>query len=196
MRKLILWNVITLDGYFEGEKNWDLRFHELVWGKELEDFSNQQLKLADMLIFGKRTYKGMADYWTKAEGDKTEGEIAEYMNKLPKVVCSRILRTADWNNTTIVKDAAAEIPKLKRQGDGDMFVFGSGNLSEALMKTELFDEIRLCIAPVLLGKGRLLFNQGIPYEKLKLFEARPLATGGVILRYATSGKAGVKKDKK
>jgi dihydrofolate reductase len=174
-----MWNVVTLDGYFEGEKNWDLSFHELVWGKELEDFSIEQLKSADMLIFGETTYKGMADYWTKAEG-----EIAEYMNKLPKVVCSRKLKTADWNNTTIVKDAAVEIPELKQQGNGDMFVFGSGNLSESLMKAELFNELRLCLAPVFLGKGRLLFNQGIPHKKLKLLEARPLAKGGIILRYA------------
>jgi dihydrofolate reductase len=184
MRKLIMWNVVTLDGYFEGEKNWDLGFHELVWGKELEDFSNEQLKSADMLIFGKTTYRGMADYWTKAEGDKAEGEIAEYMNKLPKVVCSRKLKTADWNNTMIVKDAVAEIPKLKQQGNGDMFVFGSGNLSESIMKAELFDEFRLCVAPVFLGNGRLLFNQEIPHKKLKLLETRLLATGGIILRYA------------
>lgn len=189
MRKLIMWNVIALDGYFEGEKNWDLSFHELVWGKELEEFSLTQLKSADMLVFGAATYKGMADYWTKAEGDKAEGEIAEYMNKLPKVVCSRKLKTADWNNTTIVKDAVAEIPNLKHQGNGDMFVFGSGNLSESLMKAELFDEFRLCIAPVFLGKGRLLFNRGIPHKKLKLLETRPLSTGGIILRYAPDEKS-------
>lgn len=182
MRKLIMWNVVTLDGYFEGEKNWDLSFHELIWGKEIEDFGNEQLKSADMLIFGERTYKGMADYWTKAEGEP--GETAEYMNKLPKVVCSRKRKTADWNNTTIAKDAALEIYKLKQQGNGDMFVFGSGNLSDSLMKAELFDEYRLCIAQVFLGKGRLLFNQGIPHKKLNLLETRPLTTGAIILRYA------------
>lgn len=185
MRKLIMWNVITLDGYFEGEKNWDLSFHELVWGKELEDLSLIQLKSADMLIFGETTYKGMADYWTKAEGDKAEGEIAKYMNRLPKVVCSRKRKTADWNNTTIVKDAVTEISELKRQGNGDMFVFGSGNLSESLMKADLFDEYRICIAPVFLGKGRLLFNQGIPYRILSLVSTQQLSSGGVVLKLAT-----------
>jgi len=180
-----MWNVVTLDGYFEGEKNWDLSFHELVWGKELEELSLTQLKSADMLVFGATTYKGMADYWTKAEG---EIEIAKFMNEIQKVVCSSTLKTADWNNTIIVKDAVAEIPKLKQQGNGDMFVFGSGNLSESLMKAELFDEIRLCIAPVLLGKGRLLFPHGIPHKKLKLLESRPLTTGGIILRYAPDKK--------
>lgn len=178
-----MWNVITLDGYFEGWKSWDLSFHELVWGKELEDFSIEQLKSADMLVFGEATYKGMAEYWTK-----TEGEIAKYMNEIHKIVCSSTLKTAEWNNTTIVKDAVAEIPKLKRQGDGNMFVFGSGNLAESLMKVDLFDEFRLCIAPVFLGKGKLLFNQGIPHKKLTLLEARPLVTGGIILRYAPDGK--------
>jgi dihydrofolate reductase len=187
MRNLIMWNIITLDGYFEGEKNWDLSFHELVWGKELEDFSFTQLKSADMLVFGATTYKGMADYWTKAVGEITE--IAEYMNEIQKVVGSSTLKTADWNNTTIVKDAVVEIPKLKQQGDGNMFVFGSGNLSESLLKAELFDEFRLCIAPVFLGKGKLLFNQGIPYGKINLLEVRPLAKGGIILRYAPGGKS-------
>jgi dihydrofolate reductase len=188
MRQLIMWNVVTLDGYFEGEKNWDLSFHELVWGKELEEFSLTQLKSAGMLVFGSTTYKGMADYWTKAEGG-AEGEIAGFMNKIKKVVCSSTLKTADWNNTIIVKDAVAEIPKLKQQGNGDLFLFGSGNLSESLIKAELFDEIRLCIAPLLLGNGRHLFNKGIPDKKLKLLEARPLAAGGIILRYVPIEKS-------
>lgn len=187
MRKLIMWNVVTLDGYFEGEKNWDLGFHELVWGKELEELSLTQLKSADMLVFGATTYKGMADYWTKAIGDEAEGEIAKYINNLPKLVCSRKFKSADWNNTTIVKNAVVEIPKLKQLGNGDMFVFGSGNLSGSLMEAGLFDEYRLCIAPLFLGKGKLLFNNGIPHEKLRLLEARPLVTGGVILRYAPEG---------
>ncbi|MFH0976307.1 MAG: dihydrofolate reductase family protein [Spirochaetota bacterium] len=183
MRKLIMWNVISLDGCFEGEKAWDLDFHDLAWGKELEDFSIEQLKSADMLVFGETTYKGMADYWTKAEG-----EIAKFMNEIQKVVCSPTLKTVDWNNTTIVKDAVAELPRLKQEGDGNMFVFGSGILSESLMKANHFDEYRLCVVPVFLGKGRRLFNEGLPYQKLKLLEARPLQTGGVILRYATVSK--------
>jgi dihydrofolate reductase len=178
-----MWNVISLDGFFEGEKAWDLNFHDLAWGKELEDFSIEQLKSADMVIYGEKTYKGMADYWTTAEG-----ETAEYMNKIRKVVCSSTLKTADWNNTTTVKDAVTEIPKLKHEGEGNMFVFGSGILSESLMKADLFDEYRLCVVPVFLGKGRRLFNAGLPYQKLKLLDARQLQTSGVILRYVTVSK--------
>src|SRR5262249_42367104 len=114
----------------------------------------------------------------------------KYMNSIPKVVCSRTLKTADWHNTTIVGDAGAGIKKLKQAGDGNMFVFGSGKLSETLMKEDLFDEYRLLVVPVFLGTGRLLFNQGLPYQKLTLLEVRPLKTGGVILRYSplTDGK--------
>jgi dihydrofolate reductase len=178
MRKLIMWNLVTLDGYFEGEKEWDLAFHDLVWGKELEQLSIEQLQSADMLVFGGTTYEGMAKYWTTAKG-----EIADFMNRIQKVVCSPTLKSADWNNTAIVRDAVAELPKLKQQGNGNMFVFGSGKLSEALIKANLFDEYRLVIVPVFLGKGNRLFNSGLNYQPLELLEARPLSTGGVILRY-------------
>jgi dihydrofolate reductase len=106
------------------------------------------------------------------------------MNKLPKIVCSTSLQTADWQNTTIVKDAVAELQKIKQEGDGNMFVFGSGNLSESLMKAGLFDEYRLCVAPVFVGKGRRLFAEGVPYQKLKLLQERTLQNGGIILMYS------------
>ena len=154
MRKLIMWNIITLDGYFEGEQNWDLPFHETIWGPELEKLSTEQLNSADFLVFGRVTYEGMAAYW------KTEkGEIAELMNKIPKLVFSGTLDAADWNNTTLVtENASAEISKLKNQGDGDIYVFGSANLSETFINDNLFDEYRIGIAPVILGAGRPLFK--------------------------------------
>ena len=183
MRKLIMWNVITLDGCFEGEKPWDLSFHELVWGKELEDFGNEQLASADMLIFGKHTYVGMADYWSKAE-EGAEGATAKNMNAIKKIVCSASLERAEWNNTTIVREAVTEIQALKQAGDRNMFVFGSGFLSESLMNANLFDEYRLVVAPVILGKGRRLFTEGLAHKKLELLEERTLASGGVMVRYA------------
>lgn len=178
MRKLIMWNVITLDGCFEGEKNWDLDFHDLVWGPELERLSVEQLKAADMLVFGDVTYEGMAKYWSAEKG-----EIADLMNGIKKVVCSKTREKADWNNTIIVRDAANEIRKLKDEGDGPMFLFGSAILSQALMDAGLFDEIRLCVAPVILGKGRRLFGEGKRKQNLKLVQSQTLPSGGVILKY-------------
>lgn len=178
MRKLIMWNVITLDGYFEGSEPWDLDFHGLAFGDDLQDFISKQLKTADMLVFGKNTYIGMADYWATEKG-----EVAQDMNKIKKIVCSSTLNAADWNNTVVVEDAVKEIPKLKQEGEGNMLVFGSAILSESLMKADLFDEYRLCIAPAFLGKGKRLFSEGLPYQKVKLLENRPLQTGGVLLMY-------------
>lgn len=183
-----MWNLITLDGCFEGEKNWDLDFHGLVFDKELQKITIDQLKTAEMLVFGETTYKGMADYWSKESEEGSQGEATKYMNALPKIVCSRTLEKADWNNTKIVRDAVAEIPKLKQEGNGNMFVFGSGILSESLINANLFDEYRLVVVPVLLGKGRRLFNSGLNYQKLKLLETKQLSTGGVILKYAPDSK--------
>jgi dihydrofolate reductase len=181
MSKLIMWNFITLDGYFEGEKNWDLAFHETVWGPELERMSLEQLNAAAYLVFGRVTYEGMAAYW------KTEkGEIADLMNALPKVVCSRTLNTADWNNSILFKEnVAGEIAKLKADSNKDLYVFGSANLSETLIKENLFDEYRIGIAPVILGKGRRFFANALPEQKLSLISSEPLKTGGVILKYGT-----------
>lgn len=179
MSKLIMWNVITLDGYFEGEKAWDLFFHEIVWGAELERFSLEQLNAASYLVFGRVTYEGMAAYWKNAEG-----EIADFMNSLPKIVCSRTLNTVDWNNSILIKEnVAGEIAALKARSNKDLYVFGSANLSETLIKEALFDEYRICIAPAITGKGRYLFPKGLPERSLSLISSQPLMTGGIILKY-------------
>lgn len=177
--------MVTLDGRFEGEKPWDLSFHDLVWGPELEAFSIAQLQEASMLVFGENTYKGMADYWATAE--TTDPKVAPLMNSIAKVVCSPTLGQAEWNNTTIVHDAVSEIKQLKEGDGGPLFVFGSGTLSESLMNAGLFDEIRLCVAPIILGKGRHLFTESVNQRNFKLLETKQLAKGGVILRYAVEG---------
>ena len=183
MSKLIMWNVVTLDGLFEGAKNWDLGFHQTIWGDELERFSIEQLKTTDRLIFGRVTYEGMAAYWQTATG-----EVANFMNTLPKVVFSRTLASADWNNTRLIKDATtAEVSSLKRDGDKNMFVFGSANLCATLMQHNLFDEYRLALAPVVLGAGKPLFQPAASQLKLKLLDSRTLSNGGLILRYAPWG---------
>ncbi len=181
MRKLIMWNVVTLDGRFEGDKPWDLSFHQLVWGPELEALSVTQLKEASMLVFGENTYKGMAEHWLGAGA--TDEPVASLMKNIPKIVCSRTREKAEWNNTTIVRDAESEIKRLKEGEGGPMFVFGSGTLSESLLNAGLYDEIRLCVAPTILGKGRHLFTDTNKERNLQLLEAKPLQNGGVILRY-------------
>ncbi len=181
MGKLIMWNIITLDGYFDSEKNWELPFHQLIWGPEAEAFSLKQLHGASYLVFGRVTYEGMADYWRTATG-----EIAELMNSLPKVVCSRTLQQADWNNSQLISgNIAAEVRQLKSGSSGDLYVFGSANLSETLLQEGLFDELRICIAPVLAGRGRHLFREGFPETSLTCTDTQVLSNGGIILTYQT-----------
>lgn len=180
MRKLIMWNIITLDGYFDGDKNWELPFHQVVWGEELKKLSIEQLNAADFLVFGRVTYEGMAAHWTQ-----TEGEVADLMNSIPKLVFSKTLKSAEWNNTRLIgENAAAEIKKLKKDGKREMYVFGSADLSETFVEDNLFDEYRIGIAPVILGSGRPLFRQGIAPKNLSLISTQPLLTGGVVLRYS------------
>lgn len=180
MRRLVMWNLQSLDGHFDGARPWDLDWHATAWGDELQQLSLEQGKAIGTLLFGRATYQGMADYWTKETGS-----IADFMNAVPKVVFSRTLGAADWNNTRLVRtDAAAEVERLKREPGKDIFVFGSASLSDALIRRALFDEYRICLAPIVLGKGVPLFKPGTDRRRLKLLDSRALATGGIILRYA------------
>ena len=179
MRKLIMWNMVTLDGYFEGPKSWDIDWHEYVWGEELEQLSIEQLRSADMILFGRVTYQGMASHWPSATG-----EVADFMNSISKVVFSRTLDKAGWSNTRLVKsNAQDEVAKLKQQPGRDLLIFGSADLSSTLMRNGLIDEYRLGMTPVVLGAGNPLFKPSPERLRLKLLEARPLKSGCVILRY-------------
>lgn len=179
MPKVVMWNMVTLDGFFEGPKSWDIDWHEYVWGDELERLSIDQSKSIGTLLFGRVTYEGMAAYWTSATG-----EVADFMNSIPKVVFSRTLAKADWSNTRLVRtNAEEEVARLKQQPGKDLYIFGSANLCAALMRRGLIDEYRLGLNPLILGGGNPLFRPSPERMKLKLLDARPLRSGVVILRY-------------
>jgi dihydrofolate reductase len=179
MSKLIQWNMLSLDGYFEGARSWDVEWFFPFFNKELEDFSIGQLRQADALLFGRVTYEGMAAHWKTATG-----EVASFMNSLPKFVASSTLERADWSNTTLIEDnVVAEVQALKRKGSNSIFVFGSGKLCATLFAAGLFDEIRVCIEPIVIGRGATLFGRDLKQTQMNLLEARPLSNGCVILRY-------------
>ena len=179
MRRLIMWNMVTLDGFFEGSNSWEIGWHELGWGEELKRLSIEQTNAADMILFGRVTYEGMAAYWPSAKG-----EVAETMNAIPKVVFSKTLARPDWNNTRLVKgDAAREVRHLKQQPGKDLLIFGSAKLTASLTREGLIDEYRLGLNPVVLGAGSPLFKPESRTMKMKLLEARALQTGCVLLRY-------------
>jgi dihydrofolate reductase len=181
MRKLIVWNLMTLDGYFEGKEPWSLDFHGLAWGEELQRFATDQLNEGDLLVFGRKTFEGMASYWQTAEN---ELEIKAHMNSIAKIGASRTIVDGDWNNSRIVADIVPEIERLKQQDGKTMFIFGSADLTDSLLKAGLIDEIRICLVPVLLGAGNPLFKSAESQMRLTLIDSTPLSNGAIILRYA------------
>jgi dihydrofolate reductase len=180
MRKVIVWNMVTLDGYFEGPKSWEIDWHEYVWEDELERFVLDQAQEVGTLLFGRKTYEGMAGYWSTATG-----EVAEFMNSIPKVVFSNTLGAAGWSNTRLVKGSAEEeVARLKQEPGKDLFIFGSANLIGSLTKQALIDEYRIGLNPLVLGGGTPMFKPSKERMRLKLLEARPMQSGIVLLRYA------------
>jgi dihydrofolate reductase len=180
MRKLVVWNLMTLDGYFEGTTPWSLDFHMLAWGDELEHYARELGNEGDTLVFGRKTYEGMASYWPTATETP---EIKAYMNGIAKIAVSRTMDKADWNNSRVVRDPVTELAMLKAEPGKTIFVFGSAELADTLAKAGLVDEYRICLVPVILGSGNPHFKPASEQVRLKLLESRPLKTGGVILRY-------------
>lgn len=177
MARLIMWNLMTLDGFVEGPGR-DIDWHLDVWGDELEALSIEQGRAAGALMFGRVTYELMAGHWPNQTG-----EVADFMNALPKYVFSRSLRQSDWRNTQVFGgDAAATVERLKRETPKDIYLFGSADLAAHLIAANLIDEFRIGICPVILGGGTPLFKPGAT-RKLKLVEAKALSTGIVINRY-------------
>ncbi len=177
MTKLIMWNLMTLDGFVEGP-NRDISWHLDVWGEELEALSIEQLKSAGGLLFGRVTYELMANHWPSASG-----EIADFMNTLPKYVFSRTLTESSWNNTQMFgADVPGTVARLKREQPKDIYLFGSADLAATLIPHRLIDEYRIAVNPVILGGGTPLFKPG-ERVKLKLLDARTLSSGIVIQRY-------------
>ena len=181
MANLIMWNLVSLDGYIAGP-NGELDWHEQVWGPEMAALSDEQGKSTDGLVFGRKTYDLMAGYWPNA-GDEP-ADTAAYMNDTPKYVFSRTLKSANWTNSTLMSgDAAAQVRALKAKNAKDLFVFGSADLSAQLLPHGLFDEIRIAIGPLLLGDGVRLFRPMDKRMGFKLRKSTPMASGGMILFY-------------
>jgi dihydrofolate reductase len=181
MTRLIVSNVMSLDGFFEGPN------HEFNWftpDEEFLDYAKNMLRTVDTILFGRRTYEHMAAYWPSAPHD----EIADKMNSLAKVVVSSTLSRAEWNNSTLLKGNIAEdVMKLKEKPgtdkDKDMVIFGSAKLASFLLEEGLIDEYRVILAPLLLGCGNLLFGDVKKQLKLKLDKTKLLRSGVSILCY-------------
>ncbi len=179
MGNLVVTEFISLDGVFE-EPRWTFDFDR---GKEGDAFKGDELKAADVLLLGRVTYQGFAAAWPSMANDW----FGEKMNTMPKYVVSTTLtdEDANWTNSTVIRsDVEGQISHLKDEVTGDILVAGSARLVRTLSEYGLVDEYRLMIFPVILGSGRLLFDQGSSRAPLQLLECKALGPGGIIiLRY-------------
>ena len=181
MRKLIEFNLVTLDGFFEG-LNRDISWHNV--DAEFNEYAIDMLNSVDALLFGRVTYELMAGYWPTPEAIKNDPIVAGKMNDLPKIVFSRTLSAVAWRNTKLVKDnIEEEMRKMKQQPGKDLMILGSGSIASGFTSQGLIDEHRLMVNPVVLGQGTPLFKGIKDKLNLKLLQARTFESGNVLLCY-------------
>lgn len=180
MARVIAWEVISLDGFFEGDEPWDLRHHEAIWGNDLRELSLRICAEAGLVVFGRKTYEGMAQYWPT---DTTEPAIAAYMNRLPKLVATRTMTLALWQNTEITDDIVTELLRRRDDDERPIYIFGSASLVHFLLDVGLIDELLIGLAPVMLGSGTPLFVSPQAKRTLTLRDTQMLDPGGMVLRY-------------
>lgn len=183
MRKVILQMMTTLDGYYAGP-NGEADWHNV--DAEFNDYVYEFLSGIDTLLFGRVTYELMESFWPTPLAKENDPITADYMNKLNKIVFSRTLDAVHWENTRLVKENAAdEISKLKQHPGKDIAILGSSDLTVSLMRAGLIDEYRIFVNPIVLGKGKSLFQGLEDSVKFELIDARPFRSGNVLLRYRT-----------
>jgi dihydrofolate reductase len=182
MRNLIVFNSVSLDGYFAGV-NGDISWAH-TQDAEFQKFVEGNASGEGELLFGRVTYDLMASYWPTPLALKNDPVVAKGMNSLPKVVFSRTMDKASWNNTKVVKaDVPAAVRKMKKEPGDTMVIMGSGSIVAQLAQEGLIDEYQLVVVPVALGKGRTMFDGMKEKLSLKLKSSRTFKNGNVFLRY-------------
>ena len=185
MRKIIASQFLSLDGVLEdpvgmegsGLGDWTGPFSR---GPKGDAFKHDELFNSETVLLGRRTYDGFAAVWPQVND---EAGFAKRMNAMPKYVVSTTLKTADWNNSTIIdKDVVARVGKLKAEPGGDILVYGSATLLHTLMPAGLVDQYNLMIFPTVLGRGIRLFPQDWK-GTVKLEECTEFGSGIVMLKY-------------
>jgi dihydrofolate reductase len=178
MRKIFGFLMVTVDGYHEttdGDLSWhnvDVEFHE---------FAVAQLDEADTLLFGRKTYLGMAEFWTSPVAMEVDPATTERMNGYQKIVVSRTLVSADWTPSTLISDdAATRLARIKEQPGRDIALLGSSELTAGLLAAGLVDELRIMVNPVVLGAGHPALA-GASRTALELARARQFDSGNTLL---------------
>ena len=185
MRKLLVFNSVTLDGYFT-DQNGDMSWAHKQDDPEWNAFTAENAKSGGELLFGRVTYELMASFWPTPAAAQMLPEIAENMNKSPKVVFSRKMDKASWNNTRVIKgDLAEEIRKLKEAPGDGLVLMGSGTIVSQIALKGVIDEYQLVVNPLALGKGRTMFDGIEDKLSLTLTSTRAFQNGNVVLSYKT-----------
>ena len=182
MRKLLVFNHVSLDGLFvdaKGDMSWahqrDAEWNEFVAGNA---------KGGGVLVFGRVTYEMMASFWPTPMAAQNSPAVAELMNKLQKIVFSKTMKEASWSNTKLMKgDLATEVRKLKQDPGLDMVIMGSGTIISQLAQEGLIDEFQIVLAPIVIGSGGTLFEGVKEKLSLKLKSTRSFKNGNVFLCY-------------
>ena len=182
MRKLGVFNFVSLNGFYKGVQG------DISWARhgdpEDHDFAVESSRSGSTVIFGRVTYQMMAWYWPSQQALQNDPVMAKQMNDSEKIVFSKTLEKAEWNNTTLVKgDLIEEIKKLK-QGDGnDLVILGSGSIVTQLAEQGLIDSYQFMVHPVALGDGTSTFKGLAHNLSLKLTSTRAFKSGTVLLTY-------------
>lgn len=178
MRKVVVTEFLSLDGVMEAPA-WTAPY----WNDEIAKFKGEETSASDALLLGRVTYQGFAAAWPDS---KDEG--APYFNSVRKYVVSTTLDKAEWNNSRIIKgNVVEEITKLKQQDGQDITVHGSATLVQTLIQHDLVDRYRLLVYPVVVGKGKRLFQDGTT-ATLKLVKTQSFSSGVAALIYEPDRK--------
>jgi dihydrofolate reductase len=180
MRKLVVSAWISLDGVFDADTmpQWYTPFDS----EARQTYIREGILACDAILFGRTTYEMLAPYWSSLHND--EMGVARKLNSAPKYVVSASLKKADWNNTEVIgENVVAEITRLKEQPGREIQIEGSATLVQSLMEANLIDEYRLLVHPIIAGKGKRFFKEGMVTEGLKLIKTQLLDKGVLVLYY-------------
>jgi dihydrofolate reductase len=178
MRKIIAGEFISLDGVVEAPNEW----HFPYFNDEMGESVGSEMNRADAMLLGRRTYEEFAAVWPSRPSDEPG---ADFMNDTAKFVVSTTLKSVEWQNSTLLTgDFVEEITRLKQQPGKDINVVGSPTLVRSLLREGLLDELHLLVHPIVVGKGKRLFEGQIGQVPLKLVESQTFSTGVLALNYA------------
>lgn len=187
MPRLMAFEQVSLDGFFVDAKG------DMSWAHkqdpEWNEFTAQNASGGEgALLFGRVTYEMMAGFWPTPQARESMPAVAEGMNRMPKVVFSRTLKDASWQNTRLVKgDMVSEVRRMKKEPGPDMVILGSGSVVSQLADAGLIDELQIVVNPIVLGKGRTLFETVTRQVPLKRVGVRPFGNGNVVVTYQPAG---------